>query len=67
MFHRTIALDDQIIPLLLQARFYGVARLGFISLDWHLITSFVERWDPRHIHFIFFKESVLSHSKTLLS
>ena len=46
ILHRTIALDDRIIPLLLQAGFYGVARLGFISLDWHLITIFVERWRP---------------------
>ena len=46
ILHRTIALDDRIIPLLLQAGFYGVARLGFISLDWQLITAFVERWRP---------------------
>ena len=42
IFHRTIALDNRIIPLLRQTGFYG-ARLGFISLDWHLITAFVER------------------------
>ena len=29
-----------------QSGFYGVARLGFISLDWHLITTFIERWHP---------------------
>ena len=46
ILHRTIVLDDRTIPLLLQARFYGVARLGFISLDWHLITAFVERLRP---------------------
>ncbi|KAL6339402.1 hypothetical protein AAG906_032934 [Vitis piasezkii] len=44
IFHRTSVLDGRIIPLLQQAGFYGVARLGFISLDWHLITAFVERW-----------------------
>ena len=44
--HRTIALDDRIILLLLQAGFYGVARFVFISLDWHLITAFVERRRP---------------------
>ena len=43
IFHRTNVLDGHIIPLLQQAGFYGVARLGFISLDWHLITAFVER------------------------
>ena len=32
-FHRSSALDTRIIPLLQQANFYGVARLGFISLD----------------------------------
>ena len=31
-FHRSSALDMHIIPLLQQAGFYGVARLGFISL-----------------------------------
>ncbi|KAL6342251.1 hypothetical protein AAG906_006874 [Vitis piasezkii] len=46
IFHRTSVLDGRIIPLLQQAGFYGVARLGFISLDWHLITAFVERWRP---------------------
>ena len=29
-----------------QYGFYGVAQLGFISLDWHLITTFIERWHP---------------------
>ena len=32
--------------MLQQVGFYGVARLGFISLDCHLITAFVERWQP---------------------
>ena len=32
-FHRSSALDTHIIPLLQQAGFYGVAHLGFISLD----------------------------------
>ena len=54
ILHCTIALDDWIIPLLLQAGFYGVAQLGFISLDWHLITAFVERWRAKthtfHLH-----------------
>ena len=43
-FHRSSALNTCIIPLLQQAGFYGVTRLGFISLDLHLITTFVERW-----------------------
>ena len=33
IFHRSSALDTLIIPLLQQVGFYGVARLGFISLD----------------------------------
>ena len=33
IFHRTSVLDGRIIPLLQQAGFYGVALLGFISLD----------------------------------
>ena len=28
------------------AGFYGLARIGFIQLDWHLITALVERWRP---------------------
>ena len=32
--------------MLQRASFYGVARLGFISLNWHLITTFVDRWRP---------------------
>ena len=47
IFHHTSVLDGHIIPLLQQAGFYGVARLGFVSLDLHLITSFVERWRPK--------------------
>ncbi|KAF7833529.1 serine/threonine-protein phosphatase 7 long form-like protein [Senna tora] len=37
---------DAIIPYLKQAGFYGVACLGFIQMDHHLITAFVERWRP---------------------
>lgn len=39
-------IDERIVPYLQQAGFYGVARVGFIQLDWHLITSLVERWRP---------------------
>ena len=41
-FQRSSALDTHIIPLLQHAGFCGVAHLGFISLDWHLITTFIE-------------------------
>ena len=33
IFHRTSGLDGDIIPLLQQTSFYGIACLGFISLD----------------------------------
>ena len=46
-FHPSSALDTRIIPLLQQAGFYGVVHLGFISLNWHLITAFIERWGPK--------------------
>ncbi|KAA0032200.1 serine/threonine-protein phosphatase 7 long form-like protein [Cucumis melo var. makuwa] len=39
-----IPLHHNILPLLQVSGFYGVARLGFIQLDWHLITALVERW-----------------------
>ena len=32
-FYHNIVLDARIIPYLQQSGFYGVARLGFISLD----------------------------------
>uniref|UniRef100_A0A9I9EH60 Aminotransferase-like plant mobile domain-containing protein n=1 Tax=Cucumis melo TaxID=3656 RepID=A0A9I9EH60_CUCME len=43
---RTIPLHRNILPLLRASRFYGLARLGFIQLDWHLITALLERWRP---------------------
>lgn len=43
---RTIPLHRLIVPALRAAGFYGVARLGFIQLDWHFITALVERWRP---------------------
>ncbi|XP_073107638.1 serine/threonine-protein phosphatase 7 long form homolog isoform X2 [Elaeis guineensis] len=44
--HRSTSLDIRIVPYLRQAGFYGLSRVGFIQLDWHLITAFVERWRP---------------------
>ena len=32
--------------LLQQAGFYGFWRVGFMKIDWHLITALVERWRP---------------------
>ena len=40
-------LDIRIVPLLQQTNFYRLSRVGFISLDWHLIIAFVERWHPK--------------------
>ena len=44
--YRIIPLHRRILPLLRASGFYGVARLGFIQLDWHLITALIERWRP---------------------
>ncbi|XP_022152174.1 uncharacterized protein LOC111019957 isoform X2 [Momordica charantia] len=46
ILHRTINLDARIVPYLKQSGFWGVARIGFTQLDWHLITALVERWRP---------------------
>ncbi|TYK02837.1 serine/threonine-protein phosphatase 7 long form-like protein [Cucumis melo var. makuwa] len=43
---RNIPLHRKILPILQVSRFYGVARLGFIQLDWYLITALIERWRP---------------------
>uniref|UniRef100_A0A9I9E861 Aminotransferase-like plant mobile domain-containing protein n=1 Tax=Cucumis melo TaxID=3656 RepID=A0A9I9E861_CUCME len=43
---RTIPLHRNILPLLHASGFYGLARLGFIQLVWHLITALLERWRP---------------------
>ena len=42
-FYRNSVFDAHIIPYLQQYGFYGVAQLAFISLDWPLITTFIER------------------------
>ena len=39
----TIPFDERIVPYLQQTGFIGVAQIGFIQLDWHLITALVER------------------------
>ncbi|KAK9135433.1 hypothetical protein Syun_014763 [Stephania yunnanensis] len=44
--HRLVQLDDRIVEHLHAACFYGTTRVGFISIDWHLITALVERWGP---------------------
>ncbi|XP_019182145.1 PREDICTED: serine/threonine-protein phosphatase 7 long form homolog [Ipomoea nil] len=38
--------DDRIMTYIRLAGFYGVSRLGFIMLDWPLITAMVDRWRP---------------------
>ncbi|XP_038880384.1 serine/threonine-protein phosphatase 7 long form homolog [Benincasa hispida] len=42
----TIAFDKRIIPYIEQAGFLGIAQIGFIQLDWHLIIALVEYWRP---------------------
>ncbi|WKA03198.1 hypothetical protein VitviT2T_021322 [Vitis vinifera] len=39
-------MDPCIRRYVMQSRFYGVYRVKHISLDWSLITSLVERWQP---------------------
>uniref|UniRef100_A0A2N9EY04 Aminotransferase-like plant mobile domain-containing protein n=1 Tax=Fagus sylvatica TaxID=28930 RepID=A0A2N9EY04_FAGSY len=36
--------NPRIVSYLRHAEFYGLSRLPFIKLDWHLITALVERW-----------------------
>uniref|UniRef100_A0A9I9E1F2 Aminotransferase-like plant mobile domain-containing protein n=1 Tax=Cucumis melo TaxID=3656 RepID=A0A9I9E1F2_CUCME len=43
---RTIPFDQLIAPYLEAAGFLGVSQVGFMQLDWHLITALVERWRP---------------------
>ena len=43
IFHCTMSLDRRIIPYLQQACFYGIAQLVFVTLDWHLVTAWIER------------------------
>ena len=42
---RREAVSQHTIPALYTG-FIGVAQIGFIQLDWHLITALVERWRP---------------------
>ena len=39
-------IDIRIRPYVIRAGFYGIYRLGHITIDWPLITSLVERWWP---------------------
>ena len=39
-------MDPRIRPNVMQSSFYGIYRVGHISLDWPLITSLVERLRP---------------------
>ena len=39
-------MDPRIWRYVMQSGFYGVYHVGHISLDWPLITSLVERWQP---------------------
>ncbi|KAF7842207.1 Retrovirus-related Pol polyprotein from transposon TNT 1-94 [Senna tora] len=44
-------LPVQIVPLLEQIGFYGVARVGYIQYDHALILALVERWRPETLSF----------------
>ncbi|RVW42730.1 Serine/threonine-protein phosphatase 7 long form-like [Vitis vinifera] len=45
-FMREWEMDSRLRPYIIQSGFYGVYRIGHITLDWGLITSLVERWRP---------------------
>ena len=45
-FMREWEMDPRIRRYVMQSGFYGVYRVGHISLDWPLIMSLVERWRP---------------------
>ncbi|KAA8537955.1 hypothetical protein F0562_027464 [Nyssa sinensis] len=44
LLRRPRQLDERIKRYLLEAGFYGAYRVGFIQLDWALITALIERW-----------------------
>ena len=44
-------LHSSILPLLRALGFYEIVILGFIQLDWYLITTLVERWKPKTLTF----------------
>ncbi|RVX06235.1 Serine/threonine-protein phosphatase 7 long form-like [Vitis vinifera] len=43
-FMREWEMDSRLRPYIIRSGFYGVYRIGHITLDWGLITSLVERW-----------------------
>ena len=45
-FMREWEMDSRLRPYIIRSGFYGVYRIGHITLDWGLITSLVERWRP---------------------
>ena len=45
-------MDIRIRPYVIRAGFYGIYRLGHLTIDWPLITSLVERCSPRHTRFM---------------
>ncbi|KAK9109612.1 hypothetical protein Sjap_017672 [Stephania japonica] len=45
-------LDERIVGYLNQVEFYRTTRIGFIGIDWDLITALVEKWRPEiHVSF----------------
>nr|XP_048334933.1 serine/threonine-protein phosphatase 7 long form homolog isoform X2 [Ziziphus jujuba var. spinosa] len=47
-------LDRRIRRFVIQSGFYGIYRIGFIQIDWPLITALVERWrqETHTFHFV---------------
>ena len=46
LHHLPIYDDHRIIPYLMDSGFYGIHRVGFMQIDWALVTALVERWRP---------------------
>ncbi|KAL6345686.1 hypothetical protein AAG906_017422 [Vitis piasezkii] len=42
-FRREWVLDDRVRPYIIQSGFYAFHRVGHVKVDWHLITTLVER------------------------
>ncbi|KAL6342586.1 hypothetical protein AAG906_012445 [Vitis piasezkii] len=53
-----VEMDSRLRPYIIRSGFYGVYRIGHITLDWGLITSLVERWRPRHTHFTYLGSAI---------
>lgn len=61
-------LDKRIRRYVIQSGFYGVYKIGFIQLDWPLITALVERWrqETHTFHFAVGESTITLQDVALL-